>query len=332
GGGVLGTKNDSVRSGEVLDRNIERGPANDTGGLDRDSSGAGGESGAPEQTGGAAASGSEGPPAGSSGTSGEGRIMPELPANWKRPLPCNQIFCVKVETLFKKQSARLDSENCIACHFEKLNDSFKKTIDRNLTPSKATGNLMEGPKCKRQTLESSAAFNIVVIPQPILTPPNDDLVTKQEFSKSFFNLLESYWGVPGGCDSARSALKGVGEGERNIAVGGLKAAGACESPPDAAEEAAKPHTDRAAENEDPELLLAQIQNSVASKRQEASELIEKKRRESAAEAHAAQYRALMVELDAFNAYFEGFLTLFRQIAAEEGESPCTTLNNLPQCK
>lgn len=277
--------------------------------------GAGGNAGAGQGAGGnVGADGNAG--AGGAAGNGGGAAQENVPvaaepaANWKRPLPCDGVFCLKIDTVYKTDSSYLPSDNCIACHFEKINDAFKKTLDHNLVPSKVTGNLLEAPKCKRSLLNLKQ--NIILIPTPIITPPNDDVIVKGDFLKNIMDAFEKYYSNPGRCNS------GV--------VGG-----ACKPDPDIQAEAAARALANAAKSATQNEILLQIQNIVASKKTEAAKMMAEARISSDAQNQAMQFQVLMDEINTMNSYFNGFLKVYQELVSDRPDFPCNTLLNKPTC-
>lgn len=296
---------------------------------EREAGGAGGAGDGTAGAGGVGAGDAAGAGAGGAGGAdsgaGEGEekppITPEPAGDFARPTLCGERFCLKVEAVYKTESAYLANENCIACHFEKINDSFKKTLDHNLVPSKATGNLMEGPKCKRSML--NLKWNFILIPQPILTPPNDDIITKGDFLANFVDFLEKYYRLPGSCDELKKQLKGGGNLQ--------SALGLCKPPPDPEQEAARNALNQATEGTMQTDVIRKIRQQAAEAKAEVAEEMEKARTASLAENQAEQFQVVMQEIDTFNAYFKGFLTLYNQLISGEADSPCKTLENKATC-
>lgn len=55
---------------------------------------------------------------------------------WLKDKPCTDVLCLKIEEIMKPAtSAFQDSDNCIACHVEKINDTLKNVITHTLVPS-----------------------------------------------------------------------------------------------------------------------------------------------------------------------------------------------------
>ncbi|MBI5413837.1 hypothetical protein HZA42_05855 [Candidatus Peregrinibacteria bacterium] len=221
-------------------------------------------------------------------------LEPEKPADWTRPKLCGETFCLKVEMVYKKESSHPAAESCIACHFEKINDNFKKLLDHGLVPSKVAGNLMEMPTCKRYS--GALKFNLITIPQPIVTPPNDDLVVKGDFMKNMAGFINEYYLNKPAARAAESLLK------------------------------------QATKETDTSRILEKIAADTVDKAKTAAKFLKDQRLTSEAEDQASQYRVIMQEVDTMNSYFESFVQLFNQIADEnKPDAPCPVLINLPQC-
>lgn len=239
-------------------------------------------------------------------------LTPEPAADWSRPAPCIGPICIQLEAKYKRESSYVAADNCIACHFEKINDSFKRTLDYNLVPSKATGNLIEGPKCKN-ALFSGPKWNFIMISQPILTPPNDDIVTKGDIIKNMREFYEKYYNNPGRCKAG--------------------AGGACKPDPNITTDAAG----RALEQSPPNATLEQIANEIRRQTnalaQEAAQTLKDKDSglENELEAQAGYYSALLEELEAMTGYFESFAEIFNKIGNSSANAPCQLLHSKPTC-
>lgn len=276
--------------------------------------------------GGAAGGDSAGTGAGGAGAGGEAGadtnqpVQPEEPADWKLPSLCGERFCLKIEKKYKTDSSYQVTDNCIACHFEKINDAFKKTIGHNLVPSKLTGNLMELPKCKRSMFNLKQ--NFILVPTPIITPPNDDLVTRGNFGLQLLSLYDGYYSNPGRCDAAK----------KKAAAGEELKGELCKPDPDIRAEAGARALGQAGEQKTPTEIITEINQEVAARKTEAAETMEQARVTSEAETEAAQYQVLMQEMDTMNAYFKGFTSLYNQLISGKEDSPCKVLKDKEACK
>lgn len=236
-----------------------------------------------------------------------GELVPAGGGNWARPITCpsTDIICVFIRGEIKTESSYTDFDNCIACHLEKINDALKKTLDRNLVPAKVTGNLFEGPKCKGGMFGASAAsFNILMIPQPILTPPNDELVTSGSFIANMLEFYERYVDDPGRCDAQKDG-------------------GSCRPLPSPDDDAAGRALQQVSEGTSLTNILKEVRKEVAMKKAQAEQILENTQVARAAEDQASQFSVILAELDTMNNYFASFRDLYIQLGnPEDAESPC----------
>ncbi|MFA6521451.1 MAG: hypothetical protein WCT53_03645, partial [Candidatus Gracilibacteria bacterium] len=223
-----------------------------------------------------------------------GNVIPEAPGNFARPRPCDGIVCIKYEAVYKTDSSYIANANCIACHFEKINDAFKKTLSHNLVPSKATGNFMEGPKCKRSLFNLKQ--NFILIPNPIMTPPNDDIIVKGDFVKNLQKFYEKYFDRPEKTVSEQVLDRASGSQTTQIAD-----------------------------------VFQQIAQEVEAQKEEALKFADTTNLVNDAAAVNSQYRVLMQELDTMNSYFEAYRKMFEGIASGGADSPCKVLQGLSTC-
>lgn len=257
---------------------------------------------------------------GSGSGEGEGedgaKIEPEKSANWSKPKLCYGPFCLKIEAKYKKESSYLVNANCIECHFEKINDAFKKTLDHNLIPSKATGNLFELPKCKRSFL--NLKWNFIMLPQPILTPPNDDLVVKGDIIKNMIDFYEKYYDNPGRCEKA--------------AGGACKPDKSVKPDPDTEKDVTERKLEQKKSNETPEELFREIRAEVSAKKEKAAKLMEETRSNNDAANQASQFKVLLAEIEMMNEYFDSFKKLYEDLISGANDSPCKVLYAKGTCQ
>ncbi|MBI2638247.1 hypothetical protein HYW83_01515 [Candidatus Peregrinibacteria bacterium] len=285
--------------------------------------------------GGAGGAGGAGGGAGADGGAEEGEKssspVAEPPANWARPRACDGIFCLKIEAVYKKESSFQATDNCIACHFEKTNDAFKKAVSHNLVPSKATGNLIEAPKCKRSMFNLKQ--NFILIPQPILTPPNDDLITKGDFIKNWIEFTEKYYANPDQCRKLKNATKDASR-DLSTKIGEVLSLGQiCDPKPNVSAEAAKREVEQAGEDTEAGKILTNIATQVEAKKQEAAATLKQYKLQRDAGNQATQFNVLLQEIDTMNSYFTAFKNLYDQLigTSRNEDSPCADLYKKEAC-
>lgn len=239
-------------------------------------------------------------------------LVPAPAANWKKEPLCAGPFCLTIEEKYKKESSYLANENCVECHFEKINDAFKKTLGHNLVPSKVTGNLIEGPKCKRSLF--NLAWNAILIPQPILTPPNDDLVIKADFTGNFMSFL--------------NANNPFCEKKKDMAG---KAKYVCEPDKNRQARVTQRVLLQASDNKSTSDTLGDIRREIQAQQKEAEKTLKQVLLETEVENGASQFRVLSQELDTMALYFKGFNDLYNKLTSGGNDSPCKVLENKSTC-
>lgn len=119
-----------------------------------------------------------------------GAVNPAPADKWLKDKLCAGNFCIFINQIKKPAtSAYQNSDNCIACHAEKIDEILKKTISYSLVPSKAPGNLGEAAMCKKAMAASfsSISMNIYTMSMPVLTPMNDDLIFGSTIEEDWYN-------------------------------------------------------------------------------------------------------------------------------------------------
>jgi len=128
------------------------------------------------------------------------KVEPNIPVKpapadkWLKDKTCIGVFCIYIEKISKPAtSAFKNSDNCIACHAEKINDVLKVVINHSLAPNKVPGNLGESAKCKKPLADlfGSINMNVYAISNPIKTPINDDLVYGKNIEDDWYNYCNA---------------------------------------------------------------------------------------------------------------------------------------------
>lgn len=138
----------------------------------------------------------------------------ETPAgDWKRSLPCNDIFCIEVNLISETDDPEAmdnsgmtvddfkENENCIACHTAYIKERLEETMSKSLVPSKISMNWFEDATCKEAGNFVNLDLNVYAIKKPIDLDPGDDLDEKAAKDiEEFKNTLLSIGGIaiPGG--------------------------------------------------------------------------------------------------------------------------------------
>ncbi len=120
------------------------------------------------------------------------------PSDYDQPNLCDDIICISLEFVEKPATASFNqTDNCIACHIQFINDGLQKTISHSLIPAKATGNLGESGLCKNAagTALGMVGMNINVSFVPVVTPAKDDLLTVGNITDEWakFSKENGFW-------------------------------------------------------------------------------------------------------------------------------------------
>lgn len=101
-------------------------------------------------------------------------------------------FCLEWSVKTRLATAFAEEDNCVACHIEHMNDLFKKTLNHNLIPGKITGNPFEPAQCKSGLGLVKFDVNINVLFNPIVTPPNDNLLLQPSAFATWKRVKQLY--------------------------------------------------------------------------------------------------------------------------------------------
>ena len=252
-------------------------------------------------------------------------VPPAAPApagSWLDDLPCGEVLCIQVNFIKKTASAYVDSDNCIACHVEKINEKLKETINHSLIPGKATGNLLEPGICKQATADlfAKAGIRFHAVAKPVLTPTNDDLIYGTSMVDEWEKFVNTYKPYP----FYEKKIPNPKDPEQDPFV------------PSVADTAAK----AAAAYASPATTLPQVNNSI----QQAVKGSQKAVSQAAAVAEvslqsdtdAGFFQSIRRELEQMNYFFDSFQNILHRINSQVGdlneEHPCENLPNIKECQ
>jgi hypothetical protein len=226
-------------------------------------------------------------------------------SSWKKEMECEpgDFICMKLEFIWKEASAYNNSDNCIACHLEKINDAFDKTLKKSLTPNKATGNMFESGKCKGDlNLGGMLDFNIITVLVPPLPPANDELIFAHSIGKEFDKFLARF--AP---DSLIEVL-GSDEKKRSSQI----------------EETTLQAMEYSNMESTASEIFEKIEEIEAQAKAEVAANLERLETEQKVSSGAEMFQALGMEMDQMNMYFNSFKYIFEQI-----KGPCFETANKP---
>lgn len=250
---------------------------------------------------------------------------PAAPApagSWLEDLPCGEVLCIQVNFIKKTASAYVDSDNCIACHVEKINEKLKETINHSLIPGKATGNLLEPGICKQATADlfAKAGIRFHAVSKPILTPTNDDLIYGTSMVDEWEKFVNTYKPFP----FYEKKIPNPKDPEQDPFV------------PSVADTAAK----AAAAYASPATTLPQVNNSiqqaVKGNQQAVSRAAAVAEVSLQSDTDAGFFQSIRRELEQMNYFFDSYQNILHRINSQVGdlneEHPCENLPNIKECQ
>lgn len=254
-------------------------------------------------------------------------VLPAPASDWVKPKDCDKIFCLKVEMILKPvTSAFKNSDNCIACHVEKINDTLKKVLTHSLVPSKAPGNLFESSKCKKSSSDAFGAIsmNFYAITMPVKTPTNDDLVFGTNAADDWQNFCKTVAFFPfDSCKKEALNVKTVEESKYEI-------------PPVLQDVVSKTELSKAPDDVSQAEITRNI--NIAVQAYQVSSAKETAALEASKEADLkiVMFHPLLTEMDTMNSYFLSFSqilqSLHKKIDSIPGGQACTELKDKETCE
>ena len=105
--------------------------------------------------------------------------LASTPGDWTRSLPCNEIFCVKINLVTDTENPVVKTQpasaNCIACHTGYILASMEETLSKSLNPNKVSMNVMEDATCKQGSKDIRLDINVYAVARPIVLDPGDEI-------------------------------------------------------------------------------------------------------------------------------------------------------------
>lgn len=252
-------------------------------------------------------------------------VSPAPADNWLKDTLCPGILCLEVQFIKKPASSQYsNSDNCIACHVEKTNDVLKDVINHTLAPNKAPGNIGESAKCKDSmgAAFSSISMNVYVVPMPVKTPLNDDLIygTSIEDEWQTFCNTVSFFPLE---ECQKSANKGKGS--------------TYTLPPSIVDTVSKKAISQASAGTPTTKVVEDISTAVQGYTIARDEEIAHLNSAQKSDEKVLSFRPLQTEMDNMNLYFNNIRDILHSLHEEVSSVPsstqaCTEILNKKECK
>jgi len=245
------------------------------------------------------------------------------PGSWLKDKLCLKFFCLDIKLVMAPAtSGYLNSDNCIACHAEKINDTLKKVINHSLVPGKAPGNLGESAKCKKAvgTAFGAISMNFYAIAMPVLTPVNDDLVFGTGIEDDWYNYCNAV-AFPFGC--SKKAPPASPEQSTYVI------------PPSISDMASKKEISNASFATSMETLSRNLETMTLGMETEKIKGVDAYQISQSADNAIGSFNPLKVELNLMNYYFSNIRdilhSLHEKVASIPGPQACTDLREKKEC-
>lgn len=248
--------------------------------------------------------------------------QPAAADDWLKALPCTDVLCIQVNFVTKPASAYVDSDNCIACHVEKINEKLKETVMHSLIPGKATGNLLEPGICSEATADLFRSVNMrfYAIAKPLLTPTNDDLIYGTNMTDEWDKFVNTYKPFP----FYEANIPDPNDSNTDTFVPTVEDTAA-----KTALSMATPDTTFQTVNKNIQQQITGIQNQIAKNVAVAESAVQ-------TDVDSSFYQSIKTELDQMNFYFLSFQEILHRLHEKVGDveedHACDGLNNLKECK
>lgn len=254
-------------------------------------------------------------------------LQPAEADDWSKDKLCNDVFCLQINYVTKPAtSAYANSDNCIACHVEKINDVLKTVVTHTLAPSKAPGNLGESAQCKKAiaTAFGSVSMNFYAIAMPVQTPPNDDLIFGTSIEEEWQNFCNDTGYFPfDTCKDPEEVIKDIEKGTYEPAPLLIDRATkeAISETPDGTSQA------EVAQRIDETIAGYELQSKEA-----AAKLIAQRKTDES----LIFFNPLLTEMDQMNYYFSKIQLVLHSLHEEvdgfPGKQSCTDIKNKKECE
>lgn len=252
-------------------------------------------------------------------------LQPAPADNWLDDKLCNEVFCLTVNFVEKPAtSSYANSDNCIACHVEKINDVLKTVITHSLVPTKAPGNLGESAQCKKAIADALGLINMnfYAISMPVKTPPNDDLIFGTSVEDEWREFCEQTAFFP--FDACKTPEQRKEEIQEEY-----------EPEPILADRAAKKALSETPDDATQEDVIQRVNDTITTYDLQRVTATSKLEQQQQSDEASVFYHPLRIEIDQMNYYFSRIQdilhSLHEPVATIPGPQACTSIKNKEEC-
>lgn len=232
------------------------------------------------------------------------------PGDWPKKFLCpdEAFFCIELEFDIAEAKLYQKSDNCIACHVQKINEALDKVLQKPLSANKLSGNMFEVPKCKSSFKNLPVNMKIITVAVPPPQPQNQDIFFQADIAKEWQKFNERYkpfWYKKTEKAEKEDETKPTPTVENRAVRRAIRSAG-----PDPTQENVHARTEKA----------------ITAKQNETNKDVRIKRQETTAENQNTYYQVIIKELATMNTYFERMKETFEKI-----KDPCNKTATKGNC-
>lgn len=215
--------------------------------------------------------------------------------------PDGAFYCIEISFDIKAAKAYSKSDNCVACHVQKINENLDKLLSKPLSANKLAGNLFEVPKCKASYTNLPVNMNIITL---AVSPPrqsNQDKYIKLNIDTEWTKLKERLNAFFNNTDNP---------------------------PPETILEdrSVKESLQASSENATIDEIAVKTTERTQTTQKEVTDSIETKEKENRTETNNTEYQMVINELEAMKKSFDTLLQKFKEM-----KTPCTDLSTKAYC-
>lgn len=241
---------------------------------------------------------------------GDAEVPSAVGDSWPKKYLCpdGAFFCIDLSFDFGPSESYSKTDNCIACHVQKINEAFDKMLEKPLSPNKISGNIFEVPKCKSAFTNLPVNMKIVSVAVPAPRQKNEDMYHQTNIDKEWQKIKElfGYFSY----EKTESAEKADLE----------------KAEPSAEDRA----TRKAISNAPPSATLADVtqrsSNIVSTQQKEKNEDADKKSQKTSSENQNRYFQIIFDELNTMKMYFNTMKDTY-----EKMKTPCNDLATKQNC-